>query len=101
MINKIKKIVKALLGIQPQTETPVLGIAEKRLQELLTLEQEMLDKKTFIEKQKVANKKVQTLLSSMKANGLLPHQIKKLEKEFLLEDEQFAEEFRRILNGKD
>lgn len=101
MINKIKKIVKGWLGIQPQSEEPFLGIAEKRLQAFLALEQEMLDKKMFIEKQRAANEKAKKLLCSLKGQGLLPYQVEKLEEEFLLEDKQFAEEFRRILNGED
>lgn len=102
MLSKIKKLFKELLGIQPQpTSTPDLGVAEKRLQDLLALEQEMLERKCFLERQRGANKKAELLLLSMKANGLLPYQIEKDEKEFLFEEEEFSVKFRRILNGED
>jgi len=101
MISKVKKIVKKLLGLDIQPQQPTLGNAEKRLQELLKLEQEMLQRQLFVQRQRGANEKAKNLLASMKGSGLLPHQIEKLEKEFLLEDEKYAKEFRRILNGED
>lgn len=101
MISKVKKIVKKLLGIQPQPEAPVLGIAEKRLQELIEMEQEMLERKQFVLRQRGANEAAKKLLHSMEANGLLPYQVKKLEAEFCLEDLEFSAQFRRILNGED
>ena len=101
MISKVKKIVKKLLGLNAQPEMPALGEAEKRLQELIEMEQEMLQRQLYVERQRGANKKVQTLLSSMKANGLLPYQVEELEAKFCLEDLEFSAQFRRILNGED
>lgn len=102
MLSKIKKLFKELLGIQPQpTSTPDLGVAEKRLQDLLALEQEMLERKCFLERQREAQQTAEVLLYSMKANGLLPHQIEKDELLFKKEEEEFSVKFRRILNGED
>lgn len=102
MLSKVKKLFKELLGIQPQPpSTPTLGVAEKRLLELLALEQEMLQRKDFLARQRGAQETAKRLLLSMKANGLLPYQVRDEEFFFNKEEEEFSAEFHRILNGED
>lgn len=92
------KLVKSWLGTQ---QAPSLGPSEKRMEKLLKLEQEMLERTAFVERQRGANETAKKLLASMKANKLLPYQVQKLEEEFLVEDKDFVVEFHRILNGED
>lgn len=101
MLSKIKKLVKKLLGVQSQSEAPLLSVAEKRLQDLLALEQEMLERKNFVERQREAQQTAELLLYSMKANGLLPHQIEKMEQDLVKEEGEFSIKFHRILSGED
>ena len=96
-----KQFINGLLGIKAQEPQPQMGPGEKRLAEAIKLQQAAQEKVDFIGLQREANEKAKAILLSMKAKKLRPYQVQKLEEEFRVEDEDFAVEFHRLLNGED